>query len=237
MKLSDLSPDAKFALAQELSGPDLVRLCATDQSMRQICATSKYNPIWIKLLKKDYDIDYKGNNGYMEYLQNTYFLNKPYYVITFVDDEHPEESDEAILCRTRKEAYNRIKEYINEKVENYGEPDENKSYIEIKTDIERTGHTVIFGVIIYLAEAKFESEPVKDYEEEYETGLKSIAKKIYPNDEEKQTKFISDFNEIVMDQLEEDGYIDKDIIMERIREELIPNNKELTFSIFSLIGN
>jgi hypothetical protein len=63
----DLTLDAKFVLATKLSGNDLIRLCATDTEMRRICNSKKFNPIWVSKLKEDYNVDYQGNDGYMEY--------------------------------------------------------------------------------------------------------------------------------------------------------------------------
>jgi len=227
MKLSELSADPKYLVAQELSGPDLVRLCATDQSMRQICATSKYNPIWIRLLKSDYNIDYNGNNGYMEYLQNTYFLNKPYYMIRFVFNESPDdEADDPILCRSKDEAYNRIKKYVDLEKSNIIT---DKSYIEIVKEIENNGYFKLqrnfSDIRIYLTEANFDTSPVEDYKTRYQSGLESIAEIIYPTDKEKREDFMNDFDDILDYVIDKNGRIDIDDVIENVNELLpdIPN--------------
>jgi len=226
MNISELTSDAKYLLAQKLSGKDLVRLCATDKSMRQICSSSKYNPIWIKLLKNDYNVNYNGTNAYMEYLHNTYFLNKSYYVVSFTPDDETTLPIDPILCKTRDEGLNRIKEYVDQHIKNgNAEEYETLSYIEIEIEMKIQNHVLFHDVRIYLEEANFKSNAFRDYKEEYQSDLDSIAEIIYPDNKNKQEKFKVDFNTILEEQVEEDEF-NLNIILSRIKNELIPDGND-----------
>jgi len=73
--------DAKYLIAQKLSGKDLLSLCSTDTEFRGLCMSNKFNPIWQANLKKEYNVDYKGKNAYMEYLHHSYFSKQIYYTV------------------------------------------------------------------------------------------------------------------------------------------------------------
>jgi len=193
-----LTPDAKFALAQKLSGKDLVKLCATDTSMRQICATSRYDPIWVKLLKDDYNIDYIGDNAYMEYLQNTYFLTKTYYVLIFSEPDHPDEILNIIICKTREEAYEKTFNIISKNVLK-GRVDSDWSYLKVKASLAAVGRIDDYKLAkITLEEGNFDLEPTINYEQKYRQKLKQLSIMVHPDDKDEQRGFIHDF-EIVLD--------------------------------------
>jgi hypothetical protein len=76
----ELTSDTKYLVAEKLTGKELIKLCSSDPDMRRLFLQDKYNHLWQSKLKEEYNVDYEGVDGYMEYLQHTYFYNKKRYV-------------------------------------------------------------------------------------------------------------------------------------------------------------
>jgi hypothetical protein len=74
--------DYLYSLALKMKGRDLMELCSTDQKTRKICTSEKFNPIWIRNLLDDFNLQYSGNEAYIEYLQHAYLYKQTYWVAT-----------------------------------------------------------------------------------------------------------------------------------------------------------
>lgn len=226
MNISQLTSDAKFSLAEKMSSRDLLSLCSTDMSMRQICLSNRFNPIWIKRLKEDYDIDHKGPSGYMEYLLATYTLKQNYYSVVIMNENTGEH--EVIICRSREEGYVRILRYLN-KVD-----DRPWSYLEVMLSIDSIGRIESNNesYILYLIEdTKFDVSPWEREKIEYETKLYNIATLLYPNDSDKQRHFIHAFVEVLLRDYASNNEGDLptvESVIDWLREQdiTIPNNLE-----------
>lgn len=191
MNITDLTLDAKYVLAQQLSGEELVRLCSTNTNMRKICTTSKFNPIWIDKLKKEYNIDYTGTNAYTEYLYSTRFYKETYWVATY----SVRNNIKTKLFINREDAINNIANYIFATSAELG-IDMTFSYPAIKNQLIRSGRTS-FGMFdlnieISLTESKFVLSQ-HNYEEKYQERLRELSAMIYPNDKNQQDEFIEEF--------------------------------------------
>ena len=82
----NLTPDALYSVALQMKGEDLVRMCSIDQRTMRICRSEKFNRIWIANLKDEFNIDYNGDNAYMEYLQNVYMFKQKYWIATIFNE-------------------------------------------------------------------------------------------------------------------------------------------------------
>ena len=198
MELSGLTSDAKFLLAKELPTKDLLSLCSTDSNMRRICISERFNPIWSQKLKEDYNIDYHGSNGYMEYMLNTYVLKQVYYAAIIYYTQGLE-IDYVFLCKTRDEGYNLLKEKLDEM---YGDGtiDDSLSYLQIKMILQVSGEINIENRFkIWLQEATFgHSSEGNSHKETYDDRLEEIATLLFPNDLDRREKFIKyEFEETV----------------------------------------
>jgi hypothetical protein len=169
----ELTPDTKYLVAQKLSGKDLVKLCSTDKEMRKLCSSDKYNKLWQEKLKEDYDVKYEGKNAYMEYLQNTYFYNKGYYIVTVVAYGYTESE----LFKKRKDAINWIASEINQQTEEI-------PFVVIRSSLDSDGEIILkdYGTTYYLTRSSFNNKKLKDFESEYDEKLKEITKIIGDED-------------------------------------------------------
>ena len=187
--METLTPDAKYALAEKLSGGELVRLCSTDRSLRKICQSSRYNTIWKQKLKEEFNVDYQGANAYMMYLHNIYFYGQTYWLVA--GDTIP------ALFRTRKEALNHMVEVMP-----YSVPKtlaEIKKYGDVTFEDER--------ITITLESIQFETKKQKDYVKAYDDKLVEIAKMIGDYDQDTIDNFIKNFKITMEDSIESEGSI------------------------------
>lgn len=99
----NLTPDTFYSVALKLDGGELMKMCSTDNATRRICVSEKFNPVWIQKLKQDFNVDYSGNNAYMEYLQNAYLYKQKYWVAT-VFNKNDNEVVTAKIFKNRSDA-------------------------------------------------------------------------------------------------------------------------------------
>lgn len=214
MNLSSLTPDAKFEVAKKLPTHDLLAWCSTDTNMRQICLSHRFSPIWSQKLKEDYNIDYRGSNGYIEYLLTTYNLKQEYYVAIFLATDNLE-VDDVILCRSREEGYAKITERLNDiAIENkalsqeddvepfIGWPYNNVPYLHVKMALDRTGSFEIGPFRVSLEKAQFNAAPVKNYQEIYQEKLRGVSERIFPHNLERRNDFIRSFEDLISDEID-----------------------------------
>jgi hypothetical protein len=182
----NLTPDTKYLVAEKLTGKELVRLCSTDKEMRRLCSSQKFNKLWQDKLKKDYKVMYEGENAYMEYLQNTYFYNKFYWIVTNIDEDNEQPAD-SVLFKEKKDAVN----YIADGIYGLG-GDYPFSVIFAKLDSD--GFINYGGFIYFLAQSKFYSKKQYDYVKEYDEKLKEIVEILREeNNEEIEIDDLKDF--------------------------------------------
>lgn len=168
--MENLTPDTKYLLAEQLSGEDLVKFCSTNASMRQICSSSRYDQIWKDKLKKDFNMNYIGDNPYMMYLQHTYFYKETYWVAI--------EREENIIIDTKLfRSWDEAVQYLFMKIM--------KKY-EVPFSVLET-NLIIFGnleiadepvVEITTADFRCDNNCVKEF---YNRKLREIGKSIYKN--------------------------------------------------------
>lgn len=180
MNISQLTPDAKFELAKKLPTHDLLALCSTDTGMRQICISNRFSPIWSQRLKENYNIDYRGPNGYIEYLLMTYTMKNKYYAAT-IHNMYDSSDHTVILCRSREEGYAKLTQKLNSKemLTNITHPDyswdrQNVPYIYIRETLNETNSFQIGPYEVSLYESSFDLTPTKNYEELYRQKLNTI---------------------------------------------------------------
>lgn len=203
--MEKLTPDAKYLLAEKLSGVELVKLCATDVNMRQICSNSRYNSIWIKRLKDDFNVDYNGNNAYMEYLQNTYFYKQEYWTVIHQDMNTYDITD-VTNYKSRDDAIDAIVNYIQEVIRtrviipvNENEEDtKNWGYPVIKRELDVNGEIDFMIEKIILTNSSFDTKPRHNYKERYEQRLRALSEMVHTSKQD-QDDFIDDFKTIVDD--------------------------------------
>lgn len=221
MELTGLTKDAKYLLAKKLPSKDLVALCSTNTEMRQLCMSEKFNPIWLQRLKTEYNIDYKGNDGYREYMLNTYCFNRTYWAATF-NNKGPELVYKVILTRTKEEAIAKITETIISDSDYFPDdvwPAHNVSYLEIKLQFDQADEMRFGDFDIYLQKANFDLTPTINYEEIYQTKLNEVARRLFPQDEERQKDFLGDFSDMIYDFIDNGVRPTGTLIVEKLRED------------------
>ena len=201
MNITELNDDAKYELAKNLSGEDLIRLCASDSNMRLLCSSSLYNSIWRRKLSQDYKINYQGSNAYMEYLQYTYFYKGTYWFVVINDQEEILTTQvEAFTSRT--DAINYIFDQVlyytennqnnQDNQDNQNEEIERWTYPRVKAEIDVQGMIRLnVNVEIHLVDGKFRTTKGKNYEQIFHVKLNEIATIAAPKNTE---KFIYDFD-------------------------------------------
>ena len=223
-----LTPDAKYSIAENLSGKDLVRLCATDKSMRKICSSNRYDPIWRKRLKDDYNIDFNGTNPYMEYLHYTYFYNREYWVVTYMIHDN----------MGKNEIYNSLEDAINGAttwIMNYPVMGFKPAPLSIKYSLEYNGQISFPDTIVYVDRATFVTEPQYDYKEIYNKEIEELAKVMFPSSKESQDDFIFDFDNHITNVYEELGSLYIDPLINNLEKEygnLDPKIKDMIRRLF-----
>ena len=188
MNITDLTPDAKYKLATTLSGDDLIKLCATDSKMRTICQSSRYNHIWNKRLKDDYNVDYEGINPYMEYLLSTYLYKNRYWVVDIYDNNEGYSDD--YMFDSRNKAINYIVSFISKHKFNVGIITM-LMLLNTERAIENDNYR------IRLEEVTFDHSPNDDAVHIFQEDMKALASSIHPDNKLKQEEFINDFNELM----------------------------------------
>lgn len=229
MNLSDLTPDAKFSLAKDLPVNDLLSLCSTDRNMRNLCMSDRFNSIWSKRLKEDFNIDYQGSNGYMEYLLTTYQMKQKYYAAIFYD-ALGREIDDIYLCKTRDEGY----EIITENLEKRGFK---RAYIEVKTVLNALGELEIERVLrVWLQEITFAKNSEMEHKNKYDITVRQIAELLFPDNIDDQEDFIKyGFEEAAERATLNSGELRSDVVIQELMNMHYPNieNNE---AILKLLG-
>lgn len=181
----DLTPDTKYCVALNLSAKELINFCNTDSEMRRLCYSSKFNPIWQKHIKNDYGIEYNGKNAYMEYMQNNYFFNQTFLVVTVFDMEENRVIESEIF-KTFDEAIQGIffkidnlrDKIFDENDEDSDEDDEDVinliPYPVVKIQFEVEGFIYFAKYKIEMTEGKF-SNHYSNKEDEYKKQLNKLV--------------------------------------------------------------
>ena len=198
----NLTPDAKYLVAQNLSGKDLIQLCATNSEMRKLCHSEKFNPIWKKNIKNDFGFDYKGKNGYMEYLHNTYVFKQKFWIVTMYDT-NSDEIIQADIYRSYDDAISGIANDILKSI-SYGH---RPTYPIIKTQIKTTGYIKHEATRYAITQGEFKNTAI-DNEKIYQAQLNELADLIYGKENNEQLKddFKDDFATMLEDISDEEEF-------------------------------
>jgi hypothetical protein len=203
----NLTPDAKYSIATKLSGKELTSFCSTDSEMRRLCSSSKFSPIWQKHIKNDFNIDYIGKHGYMEYLQYTYIFNQKLWVVTVLDTDQ-KSIMKAEIFKNFNEAVIGISNEIEKEKEmtkiNMGY----LSYPSIKAHFENHNSIKYRSYIYEITEGNFQHTS-DEKEKEYEKQLNILADIAYGNNLNKDEEYLkndikNDFKTAVENSLDED---------------------------------
>jgi len=60
---------------EDLSGKELINICMYNKEVRERCSSPEYNNTWIEKLRKDYNVEYFGDNAYKIYLKYLQIIN------------------------------------------------------------------------------------------------------------------------------------------------------------------
>ncbi len=76
-----LSSDEKMLILMKLSSSEIVKVCETSKDLSRVCYDARYNPLWYKKIREEFNIDYKGKNGYLEYKRLYSVYKTPTYIV------------------------------------------------------------------------------------------------------------------------------------------------------------
>ena len=202
MDLTNLTPDAKYSVAIELSGKDLVRLCSSDSEMRRLCSSEKFNPIWRQNIKTDFNIDYNGKHGYMEYLKYTYIFNQKFWIVTRYSTE-----EDSILGANIYQSYNEAFNGIVDEIEKYPMTDYKPTYPIIKAQLDDRNNIKVGEIKYEITEGSVKTS-TNDREKLYQKQLDELADIAYEDEEDDQLKsdFKDDFDSALHAALEDQEF-------------------------------
>jgi len=65
--MENFNADEKMLVLMQLEPKEVLIVCDRSKEMNAACRNNKYNLLWQKKLKEDFDVDYVGNEGYEKY--------------------------------------------------------------------------------------------------------------------------------------------------------------------------
>lgn len=241
----NLTPDTFYSVALKLNGRELMKMCSANNETRRICSSEKFNPIWTEKLLKDFNVKYRGNNAYMEYLQHAYLYKQSYWVATVFN-----KNDNVIvtskILRTHSDAAGFL---ADEAMKFYSRNPERRQlkYLSYIATIGQQGSMEDRWNKYEITESEFETKSEKS--ENYRNYMSALTY-LYSllsngsQDEKDLEKFkTEEFETIVAEEdIEDDEYLGN--IWERFQEEILPsyegnanlNIKEIKAAVMKILS-
>ena len=88
--MEKFGPDEKMLVLMQLPSREILTVCESSKEMNTACQNSKYDGLWKKKIREEYDIVYDGNKGYQEYKFLKQLYEKPLYALIINDEENEE---------------------------------------------------------------------------------------------------------------------------------------------------
>lgn len=180
MNLDDLTPDTRLELSKYLPGKELVKLCSVSKGFRNTCTSTKFNNLWRRKIKEDFNVNYNGKDAYNEYLRQSYCDSKTYWLVE-IDNR---QGNYSYILNSEEEAVDFVIDSIkNEKI--------TISEIFIQTVLENNREIEIYAMGYTISPINI-SHNKKKYRQKYNTFLKKLVKDLGKDGDE---KLIEEINE------------------------------------------
>ena len=79
--MEKLNSDEKMEVLMRLEGREINRVCQTSKNMARICGDKRYDPLWRRKIKEEFNTDYDGPLPYDEYKFLYRLKNKDIYIV------------------------------------------------------------------------------------------------------------------------------------------------------------
>ncbi len=79
--MDKLNSDEKISILMKLSTKEIIYVCQVNKNLSNICKNNRYDSLWIKKIKEDFNTEYKGINAYEEYKRLFLLYNTKYYLL------------------------------------------------------------------------------------------------------------------------------------------------------------
>ena len=188
--METLNSDEKMLILMKLSGEEIIKVCQTSKEMSRICNDKRYNPLWQKKIKEEFDVDYFGENGFNKYHDLKLLYATKFYTVLIVDTHYAEDSN-SISFLTREQA----EDYIATSLEY------DYTYSQIRTALLHTGYVKIGDVLYTIEEDRLKHFNFRNshHRIEYEINKQKFFSLFGEYDAEKTTSYIDEFNDAFTD--------------------------------------
>ena len=185
--MEKLNSDEKMSILMKLTGEEIIKVCQTSKDMSRICNDERFTPLWRNKIKEEFNIEYKGTNGYEKYKYLYMLYRQTFYAVVDVDTEQHLSSD-VILFDTREKAEGYIVDFLGDYF----------TYSQVISTLRITGH-ISFGSTIYRIEERKMNNNFTNYgreEENYQLDKEEFFAVFGENREDAESGFEDQFTEI-----------------------------------------
>ena len=85
LTFEQLPLDPKYKIFEKMSGIELLKICNTSKTMRDMCGKINFHKIWQQKIKEDFKVDYHDTDSYLEYLRLSYTKDRLYWIVSEIN--------------------------------------------------------------------------------------------------------------------------------------------------------
>ncbi len=130
-----LNTDELNLILKHLSVKEVSNLCKTCKSLSRIYTDSRFNSVWIRLIRDDFGIEYNSNKykkAYEEYKRLQSLTKFPIYLLTIQYEYEPDK--EIFLFTGKEKAREFLRIYLQDQMQYYDEQVQVQENAKIQID-------------------------------------------------------------------------------------------------------
>lgn len=79
--MEKLNSDEKISVLMKLSSREIIQVCNVNKNLARICKDTRYDSLWIKKIREDFNVEYNAINAYEEYKRLFLLYNTKHYIL------------------------------------------------------------------------------------------------------------------------------------------------------------
>lgn len=105
--MEKLNSDEKMQILVRLNGNEIIRVCQTSKDLYRVCNDERYDSLWQKKIKEEFNIEYNEKRGYDKYRDIRTIFDQKYYIVNIINTSDYTSTFTSLFF-TRKDAENYI---------------------------------------------------------------------------------------------------------------------------------